>query len=267
MEEFLFDKLQKFGLNLYEAKAYASMLKIGTANAYKVSKESGIPRARIYDVLETLTKRGLAMMEESSEGSKLYTPVPSKVFLEKTKKEWENDFEDVTNALSELETEADKQDIYVFTVKGKENIISYCRQLLKEANQYVMISMWDQMYELLLPELEECKNRGCKVLGVGHNLKNPIAGIEMHHNGKYHEMSEKLHWFIISADGKKLLYGYSAETDKDAFYTEDTSHIYLLEDYMIHDMVVNRFVSDKENEEKLTAMMREILEAKTYENL
>lgn len=267
MEEFLFDKLQKFGLNLYEAKAYASLLKIGTANAYKVSKESGIPRARIYDVLETLTKRGLAMMEESSEGSKLYTPVPSKVFLEKTKKEWENDFEDVTNALSELETEADKQDIYVFTVKGKENIISYCRQLLKEANQYVMISMWDQMYELLLPELEECKNRGCKVLGVGHNLKNPIAGIEMHHNGKYHEMSEKLHWFIISADGKKLLYGYSAETDKDAFYTEDTSHIYLLEDYMIHDMVVNRFVSDKENEEKLTAMMREILEAKTYENL
>ena len=242
MEESLFDKLQKFGLNLYEAKAYASLLKIGTANAYKVSKESGIPRARIYDVLETLTKRGLAMMEESSENSKIYTPVPSKVFLEKMKTEWEN-----------------KQDIYVFTVKGNENIISYCRQLLKEANQYVMISMWNQMYELVLPELKECQNRGCNVLGVGHNLKNPIAGIEMHHGGKYHDMSENLHWFIISADGKKLLYGYSAETGRDAFYTEDTSHIYLLEDYMIHDMVVNRFVSDKENEEKLTLMMREIL--------
>lgn len=260
MEEYLFDKLQKLGLNLYEAKAYASLLKIGTANAYKVSKESGIPRARIYDVLETLTKRGLAMMEESSENSRIYTPVPSKVFLEKTKKEWENDFEEITNALSELETETNKQDIYVFTVKGKENIISYCKQLLKEANQYAMISMWNQMYELLLPELEECRNRGCKVLGVGYNIKNPLADIEMHHDGKYHDMSENLHWFIISADGKKLLYGYSAETDKDAFYTEDTSHIYLLEDYIIHDMVVNRFVSDKKNEEQLTSMMREILE-------
>lgn len=259
MEESLFDKLQKFGLNLYEAKAYASMLKIGTANAYKVSKESGIPRARIYDVLETLTKRGLAMMEESSENSKIYTPVPSKVFLEKTKTEWVNDFEDVTNALSKLETEANKQDIYVFTVKGQENIISYCRQLLKEANQYVMISMWNQMYELLLSELKECQNRGCKVFGVGHNLRNPIAGIEMHHDGKYHVMPEKLHWFIVSADGKKLLYGYSAETGRDAFYTEDTSHVYLLEDYIIHDMIVNRFVSDKENEEKITSMMRKIL--------
>lgn len=260
MEELLFDKLQKFGLNLYEAKAYASLLKIGTANAYKVSKESGIPRARIYDVMETLTNRGLAMMEESSENAKIYTPVPSKVFLEKMKKEWENDFEDVTNALSELETEANKQDIYVFTVKGKENIISYCKQLLKDANQYVMISMWNQMYELLLPDFKECQNRGCKVLGVGHNLKNPIADIEIHHDGKYHDMSENLHWFIISADGKKLIYGYSAEADKDAFYTEDTSHIFLLEDYIMHDMLVNRLVSDKNNEEKLTAMMKEILE-------
>ena len=143
MKEVLFDKMQKLGLNLYESKAYATLLKAGTANAYKVSKESGIPRARIYDVLETLTKRGLAMLEESSENAKIYTPVPSKVFLEKTKKEWENDFEDVTNALNKLEMEADKRDIYVFTVKGKENIISYCRQLLRDASQYVMVSMWN----------------------------------------------------------------------------------------------------------------------------
>lgn len=260
IENSILDKLQNLGLNQYEAKAYSSLLKTGTANAYKISKESGIPRARIYDVMETLTNRGLAMVEESSENMKIYTPVPSKVFLEKTKKEWENNFDDVTNALRELETEANKQEIYVFTVKGKQNIVSYCKELLKEANRYVMISMWNQMYELLLPELEECRNRGCKILGVGHNIQNPIADIEMHHDGKYHDMPEKLRWFIISADGNRLLYGYSAETNRDAFYTEDTSHIYLLEDYILHDMVVNRLVSDKGNEEKLTLIMKEILE-------
>lgn len=260
IENSILDKLQSLGLNQYEAKAYSSLLKVGTANAYKISKESGIPRARIYDVMETLTNRGLAMVEESSENTKIYMPVPSKVFLEKTRKEWENNFDDVTNALRELETEANKQEIYVFTVKGKQNIVSYCRQLLKEANQYIMISMWDQMYELLLPELKECQNRGCKILGMGHNIRNPIADIEMHHDGKYHDMPEKLHWFIVSTDGSKLLYGYSAETNKDAFYTEDASHIYLLEDYILHDMVINRLVSDKENEEKLTSMMKEILE-------
>ena len=35
MKDTMLDKLQKFGLNLYESKAYASLLKIGTANAYK----------------------------------------------------------------------------------------------------------------------------------------------------------------------------------------------------------------------------------------
>lgn len=259
MEESLLDKLQKLGLNLYESKAYTALLKIGTANAYKVSKESGIPRARIYDVLETLTNRGLAMVEESSENAKIYTPVPSNVFLEKTKKEWENDFEDVADALNQLEMEADKRDIYVFTVKGKENILSYCRQLLKEADQYVMVSMWNGMYDMLLPELEKCQTCGCKVLGMCHNIQNPIDGIEIHHNGKYHDMTEKLHWFIISADGRKLIYGYSAETDRDAFYTEDASHIYLLEDYIIHDMVINQFISENENEKKLSSMMQDIL--------
>lgn len=118
MEESLFDKKRKSGPNLYESKTYAALLKIWTANAYKVSRESGIPGARVYDVLETLTKRGLAMVGESSENAKIYTPVPGRVFLEKTKKEWENDFGDVIKALSKLEMEADKRDIYVFTVRG-----------------------------------------------------------------------------------------------------------------------------------------------------
>lgn len=259
MEEELFNKLQKLGLNLYESKAYAALLKTGTSNAYKVSKESGIPRARIYDVLETLTERGLAMVEESSENAKIYTPVPSKVFLKKTKKEWENDFEEVTNALNQLETEAGKQEVYVFTVKGKENIISYCRQMLRDASQYVMVSMWNEMYGMLLPGLEECQHNGCKILGICHNIQNPVDGIETHISGKYHNMAENLHWFIISADGRKLLYGYSAETDRDAFYTEDVSHIYLLEDYIMHDMVVNRFISENKNEKKMSSMMEDIL--------
>lgn len=262
MKDTMLDKLQKFGLNLYEAKAYASLLKTGTANAYKISKESGIPRARIYDVLESITKLGLAMVEESSENVKIYTPVPSKIFLERIKKEWESDYEEVKSNLQDLEAEEKKQDIYVFTVKGKENITAYCRQLLKEADQYVIISMWSQMYELLLPELEQCRKRGCNVLGISHDIKNPIEGIEKHFNSKTHNMPENMHWFIVSADGKKLLYGYSAEIDKDAFYTEDASHIYLMEDYILHDMVINRFIEDKEDKEdkdKMVQMMQEIV--------
>lgn len=259
MKESLLDKLQKFGLNLYEAKAYTGLLKTGTANAYKISKESGIPRARIYDVLDSITKQGLAMVEESSENAKLYTPVPSKIFLSRIRKEWEDDYEEVKDELQEIEAEEKKQDIYVFTVKGKESITAYCEQLLKEAENYVIVSIWSQMYELLLPELMECKNRGCKVAGISHNIESPMVGIEKHSHSKIHNMPENGHWFILSVDGKKLLYGYSAEDDKDAFYTEDTSHIYLMEDYILHDMVINRFAADDGNRDRLADMMQEIV--------
>lgn len=259
MKDEMIDKLQKFGLSLYEAKAYAGLLKIGTANAYKISRESGIPRARVYDVLESLAKGGLAMMEESSEGIKLYTPVPSEVFLERVREEWESDYEEVKRGLQDLEMEDSKQDIYVFTVKGKENISAYCRRLIKEADQYVMVSMWNQMYALLLPELEECKSRGCHVLGISHDIPTPLEGMERHFDSKIHNMPENMRWFILSADGKKLLYGYSAEMDKDAFYTEDTSHIYLMEDYILHDMVVNRFIEEEGNRGRMVQIMQEMV--------
>lgn len=260
MNDILFEKLQKLGLNLYEAKAYVGLLKIGTANAYKISKESGIPRARIYDILESLAKLGLAMVEESSDNTKIYTPVPSKIFLERKKTEWERDYEDVKIDLQDLESEGNKQDIYVFTVKGRENITSYCKQLLGEASHHIIISIWSQMYDLLLPDLQDCKKRGCNIIGISHDIENPIEGIEKHFNSKIHSMPDNKHWFILSIDSKKLLYGYSVETDKDAFYTEDESHIYLMEDYMLHDMVINRLIADKGNDDKMISIMKEIVE-------
>ena len=259
MEVSIIEKLQKFGLNQYEAKAYAALLKTGTANAYAICKESGIPRARIYDVMEAITERGLAMLEESSEKVKCYTPVPTKVFLDRIKDEWESDYEDVKNKLNELETQEKVQEIYVFTVKGKKNILAYCRQLLKEADHHVILSVWSNMYEQLLPELKQCKGRGCKIAGIGHEIENPIEGIEQHCDDKLHNTVENVPWFILSVDGRKLLYGYSVEADKDAFYTEDSTHIYLMEEYMLHDIIINRLIKEERMKNRLASMMEELL--------
>lgn len=258
MDTALFGKLQKFGLNLYEAKAYATMLKIGTANAYNISKESGIPRARIYDVLESLTVRGLSMLEESSENVKSYTPVPSKVFLERMREEWQSDYEEVKNDLQNLESEENKQKIYVFTVKGAENIMVYCKQMLKEADHHIMISIWGQMYEQLLPVLKECKARGCRIAGIGHEVESPMEGIEQHVPNKIHNTAQKTPWFVLAVDSKKMLYGHAVEVSKDAFYTEDATHIYLMEDYILHDIVINRLITEKGSAKHLAYMMKEI---------
>ena len=51
-------KLQKVGLTEYEAKAYLSLLRDHLNSATKLSEKSGVPRTKIYQVLESLENKG-----------------------------------------------------------------------------------------------------------------------------------------------------------------------------------------------------------------
>jgi HTH-type transcriptional regulator, sugar sensing transcriptional regulator len=50
--------LDKFGLNSYEAKSYLSLLERTSLTAAEVARIAGIPRAKVYETLESLTARG-----------------------------------------------------------------------------------------------------------------------------------------------------------------------------------------------------------------
>ncbi|MCP8309466.1 MAG: TrmB family transcriptional regulator [archaeon] len=51
-------KLQKIGLTEYEAKVYLSLLRDHLNSATKLSEKSGVPRTKIYQVLESLEHKG-----------------------------------------------------------------------------------------------------------------------------------------------------------------------------------------------------------------
>ncbi|MDP4144067.1 MAG: helix-turn-helix domain-containing protein [Bacillota bacterium] len=257
-ENSLFTKLQKFGLNQYEAKAYVALLSTGTANAYSISKASGIPRSRIYDVLESITNRGIVMVEETSDNIKNYTALPSNVFLERIREEWSSTYNDVEKELKLLETKDKKEDIYVSTVKGEKNILTFCRNLVREAKDKVVISIWEHMYKELLPDLQLCIERGCSVSGMTFEVDNPLSSLDKHRRSKIHHTIEKKPWFILSIDSKKLLYGHSSELNGNAFYTDDPTHIYLLEDYIFHDIFINRLIK-KDDDNQTIKMVSEIL--------
>ncbi len=52
------EKLQQIGLTEYEAKAYMALLSTHLSTATKISEKSGVPRTRIYQVLEQLQEKG-----------------------------------------------------------------------------------------------------------------------------------------------------------------------------------------------------------------
>ena len=51
-----------FDLNSYEAKVWLALLGRGIASAGELAEITSVPRSRTYDILESLERKGLAMM-------------------------------------------------------------------------------------------------------------------------------------------------------------------------------------------------------------
>ncbi len=238
--ENLVKQLKAMGFTEYEAKSYVSLVKQGTVTAYQVSKDSGIPRARIYDTLKTLEEKGIVLKEEKTDGA-LYSPLPVDVFLEKAQTTWQTNYQSMSQKLKQLETTVEKPDNQVLTIKEKETIISYCKTLIKKAKNRIIISMWDDMYEELREDLEEVSQK-VQIQGITLHVHHPVKNIDLHRITSFTEAPTSAKWFILSVDAKEMIYGSSLHERKLAFYTDDPVHIYLLEDYVWHDVLVNRLV-------------------------
>jgi HTH-type transcriptional regulator, sugar sensing transcriptional regulator len=126
-------------------------------------------------------------------------------------------------------------------LKNEEMILGYCRNLLKNAKKRVVISMWDSMYELLREDIEHAA-QNVQVQGMTLHVENPLSTLDQHRPTHFTENKNSTRWFILSADGEEMVYGAALDTEPAAFYTDDAAHIYLLEDYIWHDILVNRLV-------------------------
>ncbi|HWL26066.1 MAG TPA: helix-turn-helix domain-containing protein [Ureibacillus sp.] len=236
----LIQQLKYMNFNEYEAKAYISLVKLGTVTAYQVSKDSGVPRARIYEILDVLVEKGIVIKEEIDESIQ-YSPLPVDVFLQTVQKSWTENFKELQNSLKDLEKVETLPANRVMTLKEKDSIISYCRSLINKATKRIIISMWDDMYEVLKEDLEEAE-KSVEVKGLTIHVEEPISQLESHRPTQFTETLTSEHWFILSIDAQEMIYGPSLEARSMAFYTNDPVHIYLLEDYIWHDVLVNRIV-------------------------
>lgn len=61
----MIESFRIFGLNRYEALAYLHIAKLGVATAKEISRATAVPYSRVYDVLESLEKKGWIYSESS----------------------------------------------------------------------------------------------------------------------------------------------------------------------------------------------------------
>jgi sugar-specific transcriptional regulator TrmB len=71
--------LQSLGLNEYESKVYVTLSLLGPAKASEISKQSEVPRSKIYEVLESLIEK--QMIEVSQEKPKMFRAIAPEVAI------------------------------------------------------------------------------------------------------------------------------------------------------------------------------------------
>lgn len=169
-EEEIIEKLQKLGLTKYESLAYVSLLKLGPSKATDITRESGIPHTRVYDVLSSLHRKGFVDVMHGS--PRLYKPVNPEVILEKLKEEFIEDINNLKSAFVELYRQAHGQDLpEIWTIHGFENTLERVEHVVRSAKHEVLINTPYAFLKLLKKDI---KSRKDVLFVIITNLPNEV---------------------------------------------------------------------------------------------
>lgn len=138
-------KLQRIGFHINEAKIYLVLLKLGSAQAGKISKEAQINRTTIYDSLERLIEKGLVTYIIEA-NRKVFKPVAPEKILDQLK-EKQKTVEEILPELNKLlkeSREKEESDIY----RGRKGIRSILNDILKY-KEYIAFGSSGRFLEIM----------------------------------------------------------------------------------------------------------------------
>jgi sugar-specific transcriptional regulator TrmB len=141
-----------FDLNIYESKVWVALLSKNVASVGEIAELSGVPRSRVYDVLESLEKKGFAIAKLGKPVK--FIAVKPTIVLDRLKNNLMREADEriktletarATQEYKELETLFTKGIVPVnveeltSAVKGRSNIYSYMKEIIGNAEKEVFL--------------------------------------------------------------------------------------------------------------------------------
>ena len=219
-----------FELNIYETKVWLALLGKGAASAGEISSDSGVPRSRTYDVLESLEKKGFAIIKLGKPVK--YLGVKPKIVLEKLKNNARNYAQEKikslgglkeTNEFAQLENLYNvginpiKREDLSASIKGRNAITIHLREILEMATEEVIFCMdsaevksREKIYSDLFNEL---KQKGVNVKIALFGDKYLVEDLEKSFDLKIKHVDVKSKFFIV--DKREVLLYITEGKKKD----------------------------------------------------
>jgi HTH-type transcriptional regulator, sugar sensing transcriptional regulator len=218
-----------FDLNIYETKVWLALLGKGIASAGQIAEISRVPRSRTYDVLESLEKKGFALIKLGKPVK--YIGVKPHMILEKLKNNVRQEAEEKMVTFSKIRGTEEfikleemykggldpvKREEISAALNGRSNITNHLREILKNATEEVIIctSVNEASSKLKLFEqtIETLRKANIKIKFALSGDEKTIKKIETALKIKIKKVEVNAKFFII--DKKEMLF-YISKDPKD----------------------------------------------------
>jgi len=162
--------MENLGLTSYEIKVYLSLLERGSMTASDISKISGVPYSKIYEVLNSLENK-VWLESDSSRPQKFYPKSPSTaldaVRLQK-ENEIKNNEEIIKNELIPIyEKSGIKEKPEIWVVRGFYNIAGKVNEIIQNSQRELLIALPQLAQDIaksLQPMLRTLHDKGIRIV-------------------------------------------------------------------------------------------------------
>ena len=168
----LVEKLRWFGWSRSEAKVYAALVKMGAATVTEVTRETGIPMSRMYDIVSKLERLGY--VEVRNGRPKLIKAIPPAKLVDKVRERVERDLEEIAESLKPAKAAEPEETLW--TIRGLRNTLRKVRELLSDIKAELLVAYLPPTCpRAVINHLEQFKQIAgrYKIIRLIVNSKNP----------------------------------------------------------------------------------------------
>lgn len=231
----LFDNLKQLGFNKYEARVYVEMLhQSDPLTAYEIGKLSGVPRSKVYEVVDNLRRKQFVVQVDND--PKKFLPVDPEEVFSSIEKSFSTSVNFVKEELKDLKR-GETID-YIFNIFGKETIIERSKQMIRSASSSILIAVDRLMLDMLHKELEVAERSGIElnIVLYGESKNTDFQNVYCH---RLREPDIRNFCFILlDIDFKEVLAGTmsASTTEGHGFWTRSVYLSNIMQDNIIHEI-------------------------------
>lgn len=232
--------LENLGLSNYEARTYIGLLQTQPVNGYTLSKATGVPRSRIYDTLDKLVEKGMAIKLESDPIE--YIPLSSEEFVIRTNSNVDENLSVFEETMGRLAKKTKSRDILIF--EGRQQFLAQALQMIARATQSIYLMGWGEIDSEISNSIGRAAEHGLQVILIGSKRSNITHNNQFTHLFESESESDLAGTYMV-VDGREAIMVTSTEAEqRRSVWTNEPGLVASVEEFFRLQMFAQNLVDE-----------------------